>query len=197
MNRMWARLWAVIGVSACALAGAAASAQPVEREGVKLEPTAQVGGAALQLNGVGVRTRAIFKVYVGALYVPQKSSSPAALLAQRGPRRISLTMLRNVDADSFAGPLVDGLRNNHSEAQFASFKPQVDVLNAAIKAIDEAKKGDVIHIEYLPDSGTRITHNGQQKGASIPGEEFYAAMLRIWLGDKPADGDLKKGLLGG
>ena len=99
MNRMWARLWAVIVVSACALAGAAASAQPVEREGVKLEPTAQVGGAALQLNGVGVRTRAIFKVYVGALYVPQKSSSPAALLAQKGPRRISLTMLRNVDAD--------------------------------------------------------------------------------------------------
>jgi hypothetical protein len=196
MKRLWVRpLAAVVMFSASLLAGA--QAQPVEREGVKLEPTAQVGNATLQLNGAGVRTRAIFKVYVGALYVPQKSNSPAALLAQKGPRRLSLTMLRNVDADSFAGPLNDGLRNNHSEAQFASFKPQIEVLNAAIKAIDEAKKGDTIHIEYLPDSGTRVTHNGQQKGASIPGEEFYAAMLRIWLGDKPADGDLKKGLLGG
>jgi hypothetical protein len=196
MKRLWVRpLAAIVMLSASLLAGA--QAQPVEREGVKLEPMAQVGGATLQLNGVGVRTRAIFKVYVGALYVPQKSNSPAALLAQKGPRRLALTMLRNVDADSFAGPLNDGLRNNHSEAQFASFKPQIDVLNAAIKAIDEAKKGDAVHIEYLPDSGTRITHNGQQKGASIPGEEFYAAMLRIWLGDKPADGDLKKGLLGG
>lgn len=196
MKRLWVRpLAAIVMLSASLLAGA--QAQPVEREGVKLEPTAQVGGATLQLNGVGVRTRAIFKVYVGALYVPQKSNNPAALLAQKGPRRLSLTMLRNVDADSFAGPLNDGLRNNHSEAQFASFKPQIDALNAAIKAIDEAKKGDAVHIEYLPDSGTRITHNGQQKGASIPGEEFYAAMLRIWLGDKPADGDLKKGLLGG
>jgi hypothetical protein len=144
-----------------------------------------------------VRTRAIFKVYAAGLYVPAKSNSPAALLAQKGPRRLSLTMLRNVDADSFAGPLNEGLRNNHTEAQVAAFKPQIDAMNAALKAIDEAKKGDVLHFEYLPESGTRITVNGQQKGASIPGEDFFAAMLRIWLGDKPADADLKKGLLGG
>lgn len=190
----WTRPLAAI-VVAVSMAGA--SAQPVEREGVKLEPLTQVGNATLQLNGAGVRTRAIFKVYVGALYVPQKSNSPAALLSQKGPRRLALTMLRNVDADSFAGPLVDGLRNNHSEAQFAAFKPQIDALIAAMKAIEEAKKGDSIHIEYLPESGTRLTHNGQQKGAWIPGEDFYTAMLRIWLGEKPADGDLKKGLLGG
>jgi hypothetical protein len=179
------------------LAASGAIAQPVEREGVKFEPTAQVAGTALQLNGAGVRTRAIFKVYAAGLYVPAKSNSPAALLAQKGPRRLSLTMLRNVDADSFAGPLNEGLRNNHTEAQVAAFKPQIDAMNAALKAIDEAKKGDVLHFEYLPESGTRITVNGQQKGASIPGEDFFAAMLRIWLGDKPADADLKKGLLGG
>jgi hypothetical protein len=179
------------------LAASSVAAQPVEREGVKFEPTAQVAGTALQLNGAGVRTRAIFKVYAAGLYVPAKSNSPAALLAQKGPRRLSLTMLRNVDADSFAGPLNDGLRNNHTEAQVAAFKPQIDAMNAALKAIDEAKKGDVLHFEYLPDSGTRITVNGQQKGASIAGEDFFTAMLRIWLGDKPADADLKKGLLGG
>ncbi len=76
-------------------------AQAVEREGIKFEPTAQVGGAALQLNGTGVRTRAIFKVYAAGLYVPQKANSAAALLSQKGPRRLSLTMLRNVDAESF------------------------------------------------------------------------------------------------
>ena len=67
---------------------------------MKLEPSAQVGAAALQLNGAGLRTRAFFKVYVAALYVPQKSADAAALLAQKGPRRITLTMLRNIDADS-------------------------------------------------------------------------------------------------
>ena len=183
------------------VAGAALSsgafAQAVELEGVKLEPTAQVGGAALQLNGAGLRTRAIFKVYVAGLYVPAKSTNPATLLAQKGPRRLQMTMLRNVDADSFAAPLNDGLKNNHSEAQLAALKGQIDAFNATFKSVGEAKKGDVIGIEYLPDAGTRITVNGQAKGAAIPGEDFYAALLRIWLGDKPADGDLKKGLLGG
>ena len=191
MKQLWALCLAAL------LTATGASAQPVEREGVKFEPTAQVGSAALQLNGAGVRTRAIFKVYAAGLYVPQKATSAATLLAQKGPRRLSMTMLRNVDAESFAGPLNDGLRNNHTEAQLAAFKPQIDAMNAALKAVEEAKKGDVLHFEYLPESGTRITVNGQQKGANIPGEDFFAAMLRIWLGDKPADADLKKGLLGG
>jgi len=191
MKTMWTWLLAAT------LVAAGASAQTVDREGIKFEPAAQVGGAALQLNGTGVRTRAIFKVYAAGLYVPQKSDNAAALIAQKGPRRLALTMLRNVDADSFAGPLNDGLRNNHSEAQLAGFKSQIEAMNSALKAINEAKKGDVLHFEYLPDSGTRITLNGQQKGSSIPGEDFFAAMLRIWLGDKPADADLKKGLLGG
>lgn len=195
MKSLWARLGAAIVVGA--FAAVAAQSQPVEREGVKLDPTAQVGGAALQLNGAGVRTRAIFKVYVAGLYVPAKSNNPAALLAQKGPRRMALTMLRNLDADSFAGALNDGLKNNHSEAQLAGFKPQIDALNAALKAVDEVKKGDVVNIEFTPETGTRITVNGQPKGAAIPGEDFYSAVLRIWLGDKPADADLKKGLLGG
>jgi len=129
--------------------------------------------------------------------VPAKSNSAATLLAQKGPRRLQMTMLRNVDADSFAAPLNDGLKNNHSEAQLAALKGQLDAFNATFKSVGEAKKGDVIGIEYLPDSGTRITVNGQAKGNPIAGEDFYNALLRIWLGDKPADGDLKKGLLGG
>ena len=195
MKSFWAPLGAAVMMASLVLSPA--RAQVVELEGVKREPTAQVGGAALQLNGAGIRTRAIFKVYVAGLYVPQKSNNVATLLAQKGPRRMALTMLRNVDADSFAGPLNDGLKNNHSEAQLAGFKAQIDAMNAALKAVNEAKKGDVLHFEYLPDSGTRITVNGQPKGASIAGEDFYTAMLRIWLGDKPADGDLKKGLVGG
>jgi hypothetical protein len=194
MKATWMRLGAAMLVALFASAGA--QAQVVEREGVKFEPTVQLGGAALQLNGVGVRTRAIFKVYVAGLYLPQKSGDAAGALAQKGPRRMALTMLRNVDADTFAGALNEGLQNNLTAAQLAGFKPQIEALNAALKSGGEAKKGDVIHIEYVPDSGTRVTVNGQAHGAPIPGEDFYSAVLRIWLGDKPVDGDLKKGLLG-
>jgi hypothetical protein len=194
MNRIRMQL-----LAAALLAGAAlsAAAQPAELEGVKLEPSAQVGAAALQLNGAGLRTRAFFKVYVAALYVPQKSTEAAALLAQKGPRRIVLTMLRNVDAESFAGALNDGLKANHSEAQLAGWKAQIDGLNASLKAVGEARKGDVIQIEFTPEAGTRVLVNGQPKGAALPGEDFITALLRIWLGDKPADGALKKGMLGG
>ena len=82
MNGLFARrLVAVV----MAMSAWAASAQPAEIEGVKLEPTAQVGGAALVLNGAGVRTRAIFKVYVAGLYVPQRPT-PALRCCHRRAR---------------------------------------------------------------------------------------------------------------
>ena len=180
-----------------ALAAMGANAQPAEVEGVKLEPTTQVGGAALVLNGAGVRTRAVFKVYVAGLYVPAKANNAAALLAQKGPRRVAITMLRNVDADTFSSALTEGLQKNLSEAQFAGFKAQIDTLTANFKAAGEAKKGDVIHLDFAPDAGTRVVVNGKVQGSAIAGEDFYTALLRIWLGDKPVDGDLKKGMLGG
>lgn len=188
------RRWIV--AIALAVASLFANAQPVEIGGVKFEPTAQVGGQPLQLNGVGVRTRAFFKVYAAGLYVPQKASSAAALLAQKGPRRVELHMLRDVSADTFVEALIDGLKANLSEQQLAALKPQVDALQATFKAIGEAKKGNAIFFEFVPESGTRIIVDGQQKGSAIAGEEFFTAVLRIWIGDKPADAGLKKGLVG-
>ena len=194
MNRNISRL---LAASLLALAAAGSGAQTVEVEGVKLESSAQVGNAALQLNGAGLRTRVFFKVYVAALYVPQKSADANNLLAQKGPRRIAITMLRNVDAESFADALNEGLRNNHSAAQLASLKAQIDALNATLKLVGEAKKGDLINFEFVPEVGTRVMVNGQPRGAVIAGEEFFTAVLRIWIGDKPVEASLKKGLLGG
>ncbi|MDD2918658.1 chalcone isomerase family protein [Rhodoferax sp.] len=179
-----------------ACAALAAWAQPLEVEGVKLEATTQLGAAKLQLNGAGLRTKVFFKVYVAGLYMPQKAASAAQLLAQTGARRVTITMLRNVDAESFASALNDGLRDNHTEAQFAAMRPQIDALNANLKAVGEAKKGDVIHFEYVPDAGTQVTVNGKARGNVIAGEEFFTSVLRIWLGDKPVDGNLKKALIG-
>ncbi|MDO8450385.1 MAG: chalcone isomerase family protein [Rhodoferax sp.] len=194
MNNLMARLLAGMLL---ALAAAGALAQPVELEGVKLEPAVQVGATTLQLNGAGVRTRVIFKVYVAGLYVPQKAGDAATLLAQKGARRMAIIMLRNVDAETFAAALNDGLRSNHTEAQFVAMKAQIDALNANLKAVGEVKKGDVIHFEFVPDAGTRVTVNGQVRGNVIPGEDFFTSVLRIWIGDKPVDGSLKKGLVGG
>jgi len=176
--------------------GQAHAQQAVEVEGQKFEPTVVVGGQTLNLNGVGLRKRAVFKVYVAGLYAGQKSTSPAAIINDKGARRVSLRMLRDVEAQSFIDSFNEGLKNNTPEAQLNAMKPQVDALSATLKSIGEAKKGDVINFDYTPDGGTRITLNGQPKGNAIPGADFFAAVLRIWLGDKPADEALKKGMLG-
>jgi hypothetical protein len=196
-RNVFVRLMLSGAVAAFVALGGAATAQMVEVEGVKFEPTVQVAGTALQLNGAGVRTRAVFKVYAAGLYVPQKANSAQALLAQKGPRRMVIAMLRNVDADSFSAALNDGLRANLSEQQLAGFKAQIETLNANLKAVGEAKKGDLIHFEFTPEAGTRVIVNGQPRGSAIAGEDFFAAVLRIWIGDKPVDGALKKGLVGG
>lgn len=186
-----------LAVASMSLLSGAVCAQAVEVEGVKFEPAVQVAGTTLQLNGAGIRTRAVFKVYAAGLYVPQKANSAAALLAQKGPRRVAIGMLRNVDAESFAGALNDGLKANLTEQQLAGFKAQVDALNANLKAVGEAKKGDLIHFEFTPETGTRVLVNGQPRGSAIAGDDFFAAVLRVWIGDKPVDGALKKALVGG
>lgn len=191
----WLRTHLIVGLMG-SMAALSVGAQPVDVEGQKFEPTVQVGGQTLNLNGVGLRRRAIFKVYVAGLYVPQKSTNAATLINDKSARRVSLRMLRDVDAGSFIDSFNDGLKNNLSDAQLATLKPQIDALTATLKSIGEAKKGDAIDFDYTPEGGTRISVNGQPRGDAIPGADFFAAVLRIWLGEKPVDESLKKGMLG-
>lgn len=180
-----------------ALAAAGVSAQTVEVEGIKLPVTTQVGPATAVLNGAGLRTRVFFKVYLAALYLPAKTADANAALAQKGNRRMTIHMLRDVDAATFSKALTDGLRDNHTEAQMAAMKAATDALVSNLKIAGEAKKGDVIQFEFTHELGTRLLVNNQPKGTPIAGDEFFSAVLRVWLGEKPADEGLKKGLLGG
>ena len=174
------------------------SAGAAEIEGVKLADRVRVGetGPELVLNGAGVRTRVFFKVYVGALYLQQKLSSADAVLADGGARRVAMHMLRELTAGQLFSALNDGLKNNHLPEELARLEPQVKQLEGIFDAVKAAKSGDVILLEYLPGAGTRVVVNGEVKGV-IPGEDFSRALLRIWLGEHPADGALKKAMLGG
>jgi chalcone isomerase-like protein len=167
-----------------------------EVEGVKLADTVQLGGADLALNGAGVRTRVFFKVYVGALYLQKKAGSADAVLADAGPKRVAMHLLRDLTAEQLFAALKDGLADNHSPDQVAKFEPQVQQMEKIFFAIKSAKKGDAIMLDYLPRAGTRIVVNSEEKGA-VAGEDFYRALLRIWLGEKPVDASLKKAMLGG
>jgi hypothetical protein len=168
----------------------------VEVAGVKFEDRIQVAGGELMLNGAGLRTRAFFKVYAMGLYVPQKRSAPAELLDLKGAKRAHIVLLRDVGADTFAESLIDGLKNNSSDAEYARLKDRAEQFRATILELKEVTKGAVVDLDFLPDSGTRLSVSGQQRGKDIPGEDFYRALLRIWLGEKPVQDDLKQALLG-
>ncbi len=174
------------------------ASQAAEVAGVKLEDRLRLapGGPELVLNGAGIRTRVFFKVYVAGLYLAEKRGAPGEVLALPGQKRVAMTMLRDLGAQQLSDALVEGIRNNSSAAEQEALKGRIDELVAIMNAIGEAKTGDRIQLDFLPDSGTRVVVNGEPRGKPIAGEDFYRALLRIWLGDKPVDGDLKQGLLG-
>ena len=167
-----------------------------EVAGVKLEDRERVANTELTLNGAGLRKRAFFQVYAAGLYLSEKKALAAEAIAAAGPKRVAMHMLRDVDADQFAGVLADAIKDNHSEAEAKALEPRVKQLAAIMAEMKEAKKGMRITLDWLPAAGTQVTVEGKPAGAPIPGEDFYRALLRIWLGDKPVQDDLKKALLG-
>ena len=172
-------------------------AHAAELEGVKLADRVQVDGQALELNGMALRTRFFFKVYVAGLYLPEKVTSAQAALEAPGAKRIVLVMMRDADAEQFCESIGAGLRANHSEAELERVKTQVDALMAKIRLIGEARKGTTIVLDYLPSLGaTMLEVDGVARGEPMAGDAFYDALLRIWLGERPAQADLKRALLG-
>jgi long-chain acyl-CoA synthetase len=167
-----------------------------EVAGVRLDDSAHVGSQNLVLNGAGLRVKLFFKVYVAGLYLAEKTNSAAAVLAMRGAKRVSMTLMRNLTAKQLIDALEGGLRANIAPAEFESLKPRVERLSAIMGAIGSAESGSVIALDYIPDIGTRVMLNGQPRGEPIDGEDFNLALLKIWLGDDPVDKSLKKALLG-
>jgi len=176
--------------------GAPAPALAAEVAGVTLADNVLVGGQALVLNGAGIRIKLFFKIYVGSLYLPQKVGDLAGVLA-RGPRRIQMNLLRELTSEQLVGALVGGLNANNSPDELAAVTAGTDQLVRILTAFKEVnvKAMDVLTLDFV-DGGTKVAVNGEARGV-IPGAEFNSALTRIWLGVKPAEGALKKAMLGG
>ena len=177
---------------------AVGSVQAAELEGVRLEDRAQVDGQMLELNGLALRTRMYVKVYVAALYLPQKTSSAQAAIEGRGAKRMVLVMMRDATAEQFRQSIEGGMERNNSAEDLERVRPQTEALFAKIRAIGEARAGMRIVLDYAPSSAaTTLSVDGAAQGASMAGEEFFRALLRIWLGERPSQADVKRALLGG
>lgn len=175
---------------------AALPAAAATMEGVQFEDQVRLADRDLRLNGLGVRAVWIFKAYVAGLYLGDKASKGQDVLGHPGPRRLQLRMLMEVGASDIKKALIDGMRKNVNDAQWAGMQDRVAVFGRTIDSIGVARRGDAINLDYVPNQGLILAVNNVQKGSVISGQDFYDAMLAIFVGDDPVDSKLRDGLLG-
>ena len=172
--------------------GLAAAARARQVGGVDLPDTVTVEGKMLKLNGGGVRTKAIFKVYVAGLYLETPGRDAASIASSDQVKRMTLVLLRGLDKGKITEAITEGFEKN-SRAQLPALKARLDRFNAMIPDLE---KGDQIVLTYVPGKGTEVSAKGAAKG-TIEGKDFADALFSVWLGANPVQEDLKKALLGG
>jgi hypothetical protein len=178
--------------------GAAAqnTASVTEVGGVKFDNSVQVANTKLQLNGAGVRYKAIFKVYAAGLYLSNKAVTPEAVLAAPGPRLMKIVMLREIDANELGKLFTKGMEQNAPREEFSKSIGGIMQMSDIFSSRKSLKAGEWFAVEWVPGTGTVILVNGQATGQPIKEPEFYSALMKIWLGKAPADSALKDALLG-
>lgn len=164
--------------------------------GVSFGGRAEVGGQQLRLNGVGLRASATLKGFAAALYLAQNSNTTEHVLLTPGPKRLRMRMLLDVPIQVFTHAVRKGIRRNLPEAQQATLNERMGTFDRILQSIGKVFDGDVIDLDYLPEAGLVILINGKPRGAPIPGEDLYAALMLVFLGERPVDSKLKAGLLG-
>jgi len=160
---------------------------------VTLPDSLMAGEDTLLLNGAGLRKKFIIKVYAGGLYLKQKDTDPVKIIDEDAPMAIRMHFIHDGVSSK---KLVDGWNKgfmNGTNGNIAPIQTKIDQFNAFFT--EEAKKDDVYDIIYVPEQGVSVYIKGALKGI-VPGLDFKKAVFSIWLGEKPADAKLKKGMLG-
>ncbi len=154
--------------------------------------TVTAEGKPLKLNGMGLRTKVVFKVYVAGLYLETPSKDPASIVSSDQVKSMRLAILRSLKGSQVSEAIEEGFEKN-SKAQMPALKPRLDRLG---KLIPNVEKGDDILLTYVPGKGTVVTVKGTEMGV-IDGKDFADALFSVWLGTSPVQEDLKKELLKG
>lgn len=165
-------------------------AHSAELAGVTLPETQMVSSTQLTINGMALRQKFIFDVYVAGLYLTEKSSDPETILTEDTARIMIMHFLRDVGADKINDAWYEGLEDNVSPVS-PKLKAKFDQL---ANMMENIKDGEVMTFTYEPDTGTTVIVNGQNKGV-IQGKDFADAILATWIGPKPGPGKKFKAAL--
>ena len=175
---------------------AAEGGAAITRENQTFPAQASVGGTPLQLNGVGLRAAFIYKVYLAGLYLPARAATGADAMAQAGPKRVQVRMLMDGPSDEFAKAFTGGIAKRTPADQVTAMQPRIAAFDRTLRSVGTVHKGDVVDLDWLPSEGLAMRINGKPVGTPVPGADLYAAMLAIFVGDRPVDAKMKAGMLG-
>ena len=168
----------------------------VELSGVKLEDSVEAHGTRLQLNGAGIRYKAFFKVYTAGLYLGKKAATLDEVIAAPGPKRMSITMLRDIESAELGKLFTRGVEDNMDRAEFSKLVPSLIRMGELFSSHKKLVAGDSFVVDWIPGTGTVITVKGVAQGEPYKEPKFFGALMGIWLGKAPADFKLKEALLG-
>jgi len=177
------------------LLGLGQVASALEVGGVNFAPQVEINGSKLDLNGAGVRYKAVFKVYAAGLYTSRKAGSLEEILKTPGPKRMSITMLREIDAAELGKLFSRGMEDNMDRAAFVQLIPGIMRMSQIFSDHKKLMAGDSFTLDWVPGQGLSIAVKGKVQGAPFKEPEFFAALMGIWLGKAPADWQLKNALL--
>jgi len=183
-------------VAATLIMGAGAWAAPTVIQGVKVPETVVVDGATLNLNGAGTRVKVVFKLYVGSLHTSKKVNSLEELVAAPGPKRLTMTFLREIEAGPFGKLLTRGVEDNVPKSEMSKLVPGLIRMGEIFTVNKLLVPGDVITIDWIPGTGMVVTNKGVVQGDPFKEPDFYKAIMSIWFGHSPADWKLKDAMLG-
>jgi hypothetical protein len=173
-----------------------ASAATIDVGGAKLEDAVDVRGSKLVLNGAGVRYKAVFKVYAAGLYLGKKVGTLEEMLANPGPKRMHITLLREIDSNELGKSFTTAFTDNSPKAEMSKLIPGLIKMGQIFSDQKKLLTGESFTIDWIPGTGTVITVKGVPQGEPFKEPEFFNALMRIWLGPVPADWKLKDALLG-
>ena len=171
-------------------------AASIDVDGIKVEDKTTVAGVPLTLNGAGTRHKGAPKVYVAALYLEKKTRLPEEAISQSGPKRVSLTMVRDLDSKEFGKLFTRSLADNVDKAAMSKLVAGLRQMGEIFALHKTIATEDNVLLDWVPGIGTIVTVNGQVQGEPLREPEFFKALMAIWLGHTPADGRLKHALHG-
>lgn len=186
-------------LAALALVVSLSAQAAIDIAGARYEVRAKVGGGDTVLNGAGLRSILFFKAYTIGLYLPRKLGSTPDVLAERGPKRLRVVAMRDVSAEQITAVIARGMKRNLDEDQYLAIFSRVEILRQIIASLGSAPQGTAIHLDWIPAASggiTRVAFNEKPVGEGIPGEDFFHALLKVWLGSEVNDESLREALLG-